>query len=87
MIEGIQTVSAEQTKAREVISQFLARMGKSRDPLTDEIALYGDGLELDSLEVAELSAMLEDELGSDPFSADGDMPETIGEILAFYPAA
>ena len=79
-------MGAEQTKAREVISQFLQRAGKSRDPLTDDLALYGDGLELDSLEVAELSAMLEDELGTDPFSADGDMPETIGEIVAFYPA-
>ena len=81
-------MSAEQTKAREVISQFLSRAGKGRDPLTDDIALYGDGLELDSLEVAELSAMLEDELGSDPFSADDtEMPETVGQILAFYPAA
>ena len=80
-------MGAEQTKAREVISQFLARAGKARDPLTDDIALYGDGLELDSLEVAELSAMLEDELGTDPFSADGDMPETVGQVVAFYPAA
>ena len=80
-------MGAEQTKAREVISQFLTRAGKSRDPLTDDVALYGEGLELDSLEVAELSALLEDELGSDPFSADGDMPETVGQILAFYPAA
>ena len=87
VIEGTRIVGAQQTKAREVISQFLARMGKSRDPLTDDTALYGDGLELDSLEVAELSAMLEDELGTDPFSADGDIPETVGQILAFYPAA
>ena len=50
-------MGAEQIKAREVISQFLARSGKGRDPLTDEIALYGVGLELDSLEVAELSAI------------------------------
>jgi acyl carrier protein len=85
--KGTRIVGAEQTKAREVINQFLGRAGKSRDPLTDDVALYGDGLELDSLEVAELSALLEDELGSDPFSADGDMPETVGEILAFYPAA
>ena len=32
---------------------------------------------------AELSAVLEDEYGSDPFS-DGEMPETVGEIVAFY---
>jgi acyl carrier protein len=38
---------------------------------------------LDSLETAELSATLEDELGSDPFS-QGDMPRTVGEVLDFY---
>ncbi len=49
--------------------------------------LHGDeGLGLDSLETAELSATLEDEFGSDPFSA-GEMPETVGEIVAFYAAA
>jgi acyl carrier protein len=38
------------------------------------------------LEAAELSAMLEDEFGSDPFSAGGDLPETVGDIVAFYAA-
>ena len=32
---------------------------------------------------AELSALLEDEHGRDPFSA-GEMPQTVGEIEAFY---
>jgi hypothetical protein len=30
--------------------------------------------------------MLEDEFGSDPFSAEGDLPETVGDIVAFYAA-
>jgi acyl carrier protein len=77
-------VSTDQSKAREVITEFLQRAGKSHAALTDEIGLYGDGLELDSLEAAELSAMLEDELGSDPFSAGGPMPETVGDVLGFY---
>jgi acyl carrier protein len=77
-------VSTEQDKARTVISELLERAGKSQAPLTDDLGLYGDGLELDSLESAELSAMLEDELGSDPFSAGGTMPETVGDILKFY---
>jgi acyl carrier protein len=38
------------------------------------------------LEAAELSAMLEDEFGSDPFSAGGELPENVGDILAFYEA-
>ena len=67
-----------------VMRLFLARANKSRDVLSHDMSLYGDGLGLDSLEAAELSAMLEDELGSDPFSAGGEMPETVGDIVAFY---
>jgi acyl carrier protein len=44
--------------------------------------LSGD-LGMDSLELAELSAVLEDELGSDPFS-NGLLPRTVGDLLAFY---
>jgi acyl carrier protein len=38
------------------------------------------------LETAELSATLEDELGTDPFTAD-EMPQTLRDILAFYAEA
>jgi acyl carrier protein len=48
-----------------------------------ETALFADGLALDSLETAELSAMLEDEFGTDPFS-QGQMPEKVTDLLAFY---
>lgn len=71
-------------KARAVIAEFLSRAGKSLDDLTDATPLFGEGLELDSLEAAELSVMLEDELGVDPFSAAEQMPQTIGDVLAFY---
>ena len=80
-------MATDQDKAREIISRFLRQADKGRDSLTDDLGLYGEGLELDSLEIAELSAVLEDEFGSDPFSADGDMPETIGAVLAFYAPA
>lgn len=40
-------------------------------------------LRLDSFEVAELSARLEGQLGSDPISA-GLMPATVAEIVSFY---
>lgn len=73
--------------ARTIIRQLLERLNKPYDELADETPLYGEGLGLDSLEAAELSAILEDELGSDPFSAGGDLPETIGDITAFYEAA
>ena len=72
-------------QARAVIVEFLSRSGKgSGDELREDTPLYGEGLELDSLEAAELSVMLEDALGTDPFSSAERMPETVGEILAFY---
>ena len=51
-----------------------------------ETALFADGLGLDSLETAELSAILEDDHGSDPFN-DGELPQTVGDILSFYAAS
>ena len=44
--------------------------------------LYDD-LELDSLDVAELSAVLEDDLGHDPYS-EGQTPRTVSEVVDFY---
>lgn len=77
--------SPDQTLA--VITQFLARADKSDAEVAPATGLYGDGLELDSLEAAELSAMLEDEFGTDPFSSGDELPQTIGDILAFYEVA
>ncbi|HVK28001.1 acyl carrier protein [Nocardioides aromaticivorans] len=75
-------------RVRGVIATFLTGAKKAFDPeLPGDTDLYGGGLELDSLEAAELSAMLEDEFGTDPFSAGEEMPETVGEVLAFYEAA
>jgi acyl carrier protein len=50
--------------------------------LTVDADLYGD-LGLDSLDVAEFSAELEDELGHDPYS-EGIVPRTAGEVIKFY---
>jgi acyl carrier protein len=81
-------VSTDASRARAIIAEFLGRLEKEYvGELTDETPLYGDGLGLDSLEAAELSASLEDELGSDPFSAGGEMPETVGDVVAFYQAS
>lgn len=75
-------MGAEQAQA--VIVEFLERTNKGDVELTPDTPLYGAGLELDSLEAAELSVMLEDALGSDPFSSGDALPETVGDILAFY---
>jgi acyl carrier protein len=80
-------VGTEQEKARGVITEFLQRTDKGGDGWNDETELWGEGLGLDSLEAAELSAMLEDVFGTDPFSAGGDLPEKVDDVLAFYAAA
>jgi acyl carrier protein len=64
------------------IKSLLRRRKQDGVELTLDSDLYDD-LELDSLEVAELSATLEDDLGSDPYSA-GMTPRTVGEVLEFY---
>lgn len=75
-------MASARTRAEQVIRTFLRRADKDADVDLD-VPIFGEGLGLDSLETAELSATLEDEIGSDPFSA-GLMPETIREILDFY---
>jgi len=69
-----------------VIFRTLQSLLQRRDDAAVELArdsrLFED-LDLDSLEVAELSAALEDELGRDPFS-EGLIANTVGELLAFY---
>jgi acyl carrier protein len=64
------------------ITSFLRRAKKDRTVDLDT-SLYTEGIGLDSLETAELSAVLEDELGRDPFS-EGESPQTVGDIVAFY---
>jgi acyl carrier protein len=74
---------ADRERVESAIKGFLRRAKKQDDGLTPETSLFAGGIGLDSLGAAELSAVLEDELGSDPFS-NGEMPQTVGEILDFY---
>lgn len=66
----------------ETIRGLLKRRKADVETLDVNADLYED-LGLDSLEVAELSAALEDDLGRDPYS-EGIVPRTIGEVVAFY---
>lgn len=75
-------MSSRRTLAEQVIRGFLARPDKDAE-VDQHASLFADGLGLDSLETAELSALLEDELGTDPFS-EGQLPQNIAEILDFY---
>lgn len=67
----------------EIVGSLLERANKGDVEVTLDAPIHGEGLGLDSLETAELSALLEDEFGTDPFGA-GLMPENISEIVAFY---
>jgi acyl carrier protein len=76
---------ADTAAVEATIRSFLERADKLVE-FTPETPIFGEGLGLDSLEAAELSALLEDEFGTDPFSA-GDFAETVGQIYDFYAAA
>ena len=78
-------MSTDPATVEKTISEFLTRVEKMPASLTPDLTLYADGIGLDSLETAELSATLEDVHGSDPYST-GQMPQTLGEIQAFYAA-
>jgi acyl carrier protein len=68
------------------IQSFLVRANKPVEDLAPTLLLYTDGIGLDSLETAELSAVLEDTFGRDPFSSGGPMPQTVHDIFDFYAA-
>ena len=72
-----------ENKVERTIRSFLTRAKKKDKTIELDTSLYAEGIGLDSLETAELSAVLEDEFGTDPFS-NGEMPETVGDIVAFY---
>ena len=74
-------MAATQAEVTQTISGFLDRIRKPAD-LHPEVLLFEGGIGLDSLETAELSALLEDEYGTDPFTET--LPQTVGEIFAFY---
>lgn len=72
-----------------IVQSLVDRLDRGEVKVTLETFLFsdeeGNGLGLDSLEAAELSALLEDEHGNDPFS-EGELPETVQEIVDFYGA-
>ena len=66
----------------EAVRLLLERRGTIGVEVTADSRLAED-LELDSLELAELSAALEDDFGTDPFT-EGIVPNTVAELVAFY---
>lgn len=77
-----ETTANPEAIIRETIQTLLLRRGAAALQIKPESKLTAD-LGLDSLELAELSAVLEDEIGHDPYS-DGIVPETVGELVGYY---
>jgi acyl carrier protein len=71
-----------QAAIRETILMLLARKGEPEADISPRSELSAD-LGLDSREMAELSAILEERFGRDPF-AEGVVPETVAELEEFY---
>ena len=71
---------------QSTIESFILR-AKGLESVDLDAPLYTEeGIGLDSLETAELSATLEDEYGHDPYSTDL-LPATVREILDYYATA
>lgn len=72
-----------ETEVISMIETLLKRRGLPTDGLNASAHLYAEGLGLDSLGAAELSVMLENKYGKDPYSS-AQIPDTIADILDFY---
>jgi acyl carrier protein len=66
-----------------LIKELLARKGVAVAAIDDTSSLHEGGVGLDSLDTAELSVVLEQELGHDPYSG-GRFPATVGDLVAYY---
>ncbi len=78
-------MSTSATDVEQTVIGFLTTIEKLPEAFGPSTSLYAGGAGLDSLETAELSAILEDTHGADPYSA-GEMPQTLAEIQAYYAA-
>jgi acyl carrier protein len=71
---------------REVVFESIGMLLRLKNLTDIEVTASADlaeDLQLDSLDIAELSAILEDDLGRDPYSA-GLIPRTVAELVAYY---
>jgi len=79
-------MSVRVDEVQTTIASFIRR-AKGIDDVDLDAPLYSEeGIGLDSLETAELSAILEDDFGHDPYSKDL-LPATVREILDYYASA
>ena len=70
-------------RVAQVVREILEQKGTGEQDIRTESNLYEEGLGLDSLDTATLSAALEREFGRDPYT-DGQFPRTVGELVQFF---
>ena len=86
MAASMSSLSAQRPDVEATVTEAIRTLIERRevaDVTVTRDAKLQDGLGFDSLELAELSAVLEEDLGSDPYT-HGIIPETVGDIIAFY---
>ena len=74
---------SKEAEVIEMIKTILKNQAMLEAKVELSSELYDDGIGLDSLCVAELSAMLEKAYGSDPYTSK-IMPRTVNDIVSFY---
>lgn len=74
---------SKESEIIDIIKTILKHQAFPETAVESSSELYEDGVGLDSLCVAELSATLEKAYGSDPYSSK-ILPRTVGDIVAFY---
>jgi len=67
----------------KVLCEVLEMKGSGATPSDSHRSLGSEGYDLDSLDAATFSALLEREFGRDPYS-EGVFPKTVEEVLKFY---
>ena len=70
-------------KIKKILVDILKDKGINKLTIDNDDSLYEDGLGLDSMDTAIFSAMLENELGKDPYSSNA-FPRKVHEVINFY---
>lgn len=68
------------------VTEVLAQKGVVTQVIVDEAVLGGEGLGLDSLDMATVAAILEDQTGKDPFASGRAAFSTVGDLVSLYQA-
>lgn len=74
---------SKEVEVIEMIKSILRYQAMPEAVIELSSELYDDGIGLDSLCVAELSAMLEKAYGRDPYTSKV-VPRTVNDIVSFY---